>query len=63
MTDIELLESLSKEKRMHLDYNLVIGSALDNSEEEINYNLYCKHCGSKLTKDQDFCNVCGEKVI
>ncbi|MFX1532160.1 MAG: hypothetical protein ACFFBC_13675 [Promethearchaeota archaeon] len=59
--DIELLESLSKEKRMHLEK--VKRSPLDNSEEEINHNLYCKHCGSKLTKNQEFCNVCGERVI
>ena len=32
-------------------------------EEEPEYELYCKYCGSKLAKEQNICHVCGNKVI
>ena len=25
--------------------------------------MYCKYCGSKITKDSSFCNKCGKKVL
>jgi len=31
-------------------------------EEEAQYKLQCKYCGSKLAKEQKFCRICGKKV-
>ena len=32
------------------------------SEEEPEFELFCKYCGSKLIKKQKFCRFCGKKV-
>jgi len=31
-------------------------------EEESQYKLQCKYCGSKLEKEQNYCKLCGKKV-
>ena len=33
------------------------------TEEEQEYEPYCKHCGAKLPEGQTICHVCGKKVI
>ena len=33
------------------------------TEEEEDYEPYCKHCGAELPKGQTICHVCGKKVI
>ena len=33
------------------------------TEEEPEYEPYCKHCGAKLPEGQTICHVCGKKVI
>jgi hypothetical protein len=31
-------------------------------EEELEVDLNCKYCGSKLKKEQKYCKLCGKKV-
>ena len=50
----ELIESLFKELKKLFEKGDI---------SVLKPKLFCKYCGSKLTEDQDFCNVCGEKVI
>ena len=33
------------------------------TEENLQYEPYCKHCGAVLPKGQSICHVCGKKVI
>ncbi len=35
----------------------------DITEEEPEYDPYCKHCGAKLPEGQTICHVCGKKVL
>ncbi|MFX0006301.1 MAG: zinc ribbon domain-containing protein [Promethearchaeota archaeon] len=32
------------------------------TEQDIEYETYCKHCGAELPKGQTICHVCGNKV-
>ena len=64
--DLELLESLSREKKLLLLEKAKErdnSSLLNSPEKETEYKLYCKHCGNKLAKEQKICPVCGKMVV
>lgn len=56
--DLELLKSLSREKKL-----LLLGRITPEITEENTENIkYCKYCGSTLAKGESNCHVCGNKV-
>jgi len=63
--DLELLESLFKEKKQLLLKRVVIKktSFLDLLGEETEQKQICKYCGSKLSEEQIICRICGKMVI
>jgi len=61
--DSEQLEEVLAEQLEELTEELMEESIDMVSEEDLKQRLYCKYCGSKITKGQKMCPVCGKMGI